>query len=220
MRTTYALFALLPLAMGVGCVGCEIPNDDTDDTIANDTGDTEDPDGYNVVFNFDPVSGTPLVVTAQGDEDESCTAPCSIVVHKTGDWFITAQDDVFWFISWSRKLENKDDDATFTYQWDEDYAYGVKIEESVYIDPDEDEHTIYTEIRSGDEIPSLGHDFVALQGLPVGGIPVTGYTFELSDGGINLWTGYMQEDLEILHIEIWDIESEELLEEEDWRRVR
>jgi hypothetical protein len=211
------LFVFLPLAAGVGCAGCENHFDDTQ--VSNDTGDTEDPDGFNAIFNFDPVSGTPLVVTAQGEDEESCTAPCSIAVHKTGNWYISAEDEVFWFISWVRKLESKDDDATFTYQWDEDYAYGVKIEESVYIsEVDGYEYTIYTEVRSPDGgLSDLDHDYVALQGLPTGGIPMTGYTSDTICGG-EKWIIEVQEDLEIIHYERWTPDGEELYFEDTMRR--
>ena len=213
------LFVFLPLAAGVGCTGCENPFDDTQ--VPNDTGDSEDPDGFNAVFNFDPVSGTPLVVTAQGEDEESCTAPCSIVVHKTGNWYISAQDEVFWFISWVRKLESKDDDATFTYQWDEDYSYGVKIEESVYIsEVDGYEYTIQTMIiEPGGSMSDLGHDLVVIDGLPLGSMPLIGYTFDVDETPNEgyRWTGYVQEDLEIIHWEKWDVEGV-LLYEEDMRR--
>ncbi len=220
MRTAiaYVLFALLPLALCAGLVGCEVP-EDTNPTDDTDTDDTDVPDDYTVTFDFDPVSGTPLVVTALGSSNESCTAPCQIRVHKTGTWQITAEDDVFWFISWAQELEAKDDGAIFTYQWDEIYSYGVKIEEPIqYIsETDGDECFIYTEIMPpGAAVPDLGHDYVALQGLPIAGIPVTGYTFELNHGG-DWWIGSIQEDLEILHVEVW--RDEELLGMEDWRRV-
>ncbi|HBK33959.1 TPA: hypothetical protein DEP34_02180 [Candidatus Uhrbacteria bacterium] len=221
--TAYVLFALLPLASCAGLVGCEIFDDTGTDDTDTDTDDTDVPDDYTVTFDFDPVSGTPVVVTAQGDSDESCTAPCQVQVHKTGLWQITAENDVFWYISWAQKLEAKDDEATFTYEWDEDYAYGVKIEEPTQYVSDVDgyEYMIWTEIRSPDGLLSdLGHDYVALHGLPNGTIPLTGYTFDWTDEGIggSRWTGYIQEDLEIIHWERWDLEGE-LLYEEDMRRV-
>lgn len=218
--TAYVLFALLPLASCAGLVGCEIFDDTGTDDTDTDTDDTNVPDDYTVTFDFDPVSGKPVVVTAQGESDESCTAPCQVEVHKTGNWYITAENDVFWYISWVQKLEAKDDDATFTYEWDEDYAYGVKIEEPTQYVSDVDgyEYTIYTEIRSAEETPDLGHDYVTLRGLPCGNLPlVDGYTFDWDSG--YRWTGYVQEDLEIIHWEKWDVETEELLYEEDMRRV-
>jgi len=223
MRTTYALFALLPLAMSVGCVGGEVLDDSQETGVidTDETGDTEDTDiipGYKVTFDFAPIEGSPTVAVSKGNDKFSCQAPCQIEVEKTGTWTIAADDPTFWMIGWTKTLSEIDVDATFAYDWSQDYAYGVKVADPTrYISEESgDEFYVYTEIRSGDEIPGLGHDYVAMQGLPVAGIPMTGYSYDWTGG--YRWCGYLQEDLEILHFEKWEVDGE-VITAEDWQRA-
>lgn len=224
MSFSKTLFVLLPLAIGVGCGGCD-PIDTGDTQI--DTGETGDTDttpvDYEVTFLIDPpVEGASLSAVyvrqeEQYPEDIGCeTFPCEHVVHEIGTWLVHGERSDYLLTTLNDELTIDDDGLTVPMEWTEEASHGVLIPEGTtggwtYVECDEngrdcdedDEVKVYTEIREHSE---WGRDYVAIQGLGVGGMPISGYELDYlhtASGGYH-WIGHISEDRQTIYYEKWD----------------
>jgi len=198
------LLALLPLAIGVGCMGCQI-NDDTGiepgDTDTDTDSDTDTDTDFTATFVIDPpVDGAEISIYVRQQEeypeDIGCDSfPCSHDVHKVGEWLVEAERDDYLFVPLEQDLNCDNNGESFDMLWTEEGSHGVLIHESTYESIyDGYEYEIYTQISTGS---------VRIYGLPLNMMPITGYEFNIIDQYNQTMIGEIAEDLSTIHWEKW-----------------